>query len=56
MKAIDVCFKAIHSLNATYPIEAEQVWLLIQKCIYKIDTAYDKPHISLENILKEITR
>ncbi|XP_011706192.1 PREDICTED: uncharacterized protein LOC105461394 isoform X2 [Wasmannia auropunctata] len=41
LKAIDICYKCFFVLHACYPKESEQVWLLIQKCLYKMSTEYD---------------
>lgn len=30
IKAVDVCFKAFHSLNLEYPVESNQVWCFIE--------------------------
>ncbi|KAL6256733.1 hypothetical protein P5V15_011665 [Pogonomyrmex californicus] len=48
VKAFDICFKAIHSLNTEYPYEAkgawqsEHIWYIIQLFICKFSTKYDK--------------
>lgn len=54
LKALDVCFKAIHALNAKYPPEAEQVWLLIQRGIFEIVTKWDKQIPSVTAILSSL--
>ncbi|KAL6419292.1 hypothetical protein ACFW04_013932 [Cataglyphis niger] len=41
LKAIDVCYKCFFVLHICYPKECQQVWLLIQKCLYKMTTEYD---------------
>lgn len=40
--AIDLLFKVFMSLNLKYPFDCEQVWLLIQKLLYNIETMNDK--------------
>ena len=42
LKAVDVCYKIFHALNAKYPPECEQVWLLIQQNLYNYESEYDK--------------
>ena len=41
-KAVDICYKIFHELNAKYPPESEQVWLLLQQNLYNYETEYDK--------------
>jgi len=41
LKAVDVCYKCFFVLQVCYPKESEQVWLLIQRCLYKMTTEYD---------------
>jgi len=41
LKAIDICYKSFFALHACYPKESEQIWLLIQKCLYKMTTEHD---------------
>lgn len=55
LKAVDVCFKAIHALGARYNLEADAVWHLIQKRIYEIETEYDKFYMSVQNLINEIS-
>lgn len=42
LKAVDICFKAFHFLNAKYPPESEHLWLLIQRTLYNFTTKWDK--------------
>ncbi len=51
--AIDACFKAFFALNALYPKECEQVWLIIQRCVYGIRTQYDNESISNASLCLE---
>lgn len=55
MKAIDVCFKAFHALNAEYPTEAEHVWMFIQTYIYGINTATDKHFVSVSKLISDLS-
>ncbi|XP_011705630.1 PREDICTED: uncharacterized protein LOC105460837 [Wasmannia auropunctata] len=41
LKAIDVCYKCFFVLHACYPKECQQIWLLIQKYLYKMSTEND---------------
>ncbi|KAB0798717.1 hypothetical protein PPYR_09710 [Photinus pyralis] len=54
LKAVDVAFSIIHALNACYPSEAEQVWLIIQRCVYELTTPYDKKIIGVNTLVADI--
>lgn len=54
LKAVDATFKIIHSLNATYGIESEQVWTLLQRGVYELTTDCDKRFVAVEGILNEL--
>jgi len=41
LKAVEICYKCFFVLHVCYPKESEQVWLLIQRCLYKMTTEYD---------------
>lgn len=41
-KAFDTIFKLFHTSHLCYPIQAEHLYLLIQRSIYKIQTEFDK--------------
>lgn len=56
LKAVDVCFKGIHALNASYPPECMQIWMLIQKGVYFITTKFDKQISSVNVILSALKR
>lgn len=47
-KAFDILFKCYHIFHATYPPAAAHLYLLIQRCVYNIETKYDKvvPYIA----------
>lgn len=51
LRAVDITFKIIHILNALYPTEAEQIWLLLHKAVYKLDTAWDKQFTCVMSLL-----
>ena len=40
IKAVDVCFKMFFGFNLQYPVQVEDVWLLLQVSIYMIATLY----------------
>ncbi|XP_043478594.1 uncharacterized protein LOC122508962 isoform X2 [Leptopilina heterotoma] len=52
LKAVDLCYKAFHIFHAHYPVICQQVWLLIQKGIYKQNTAWDKTIAGVNTILR----
>ncbi|KAK3925134.1 Halomucin [Frankliniella fusca] len=41
LKALDVCWKACFCLNCNYSPEAQHLWLLIQKTLYKVSLPED---------------
>lgn len=49
-KAIDICFKIYHTLDAQYPKESECVWTFIQKYI----SPNDKNFISVNELISNI--
>ena len=51
MKAIDICFKAVFATESEYPAQSRHLWEAIQKCIYKINTKFDKCSCALDNIV-----
>lgn len=52
--ALDFCFKSFHALHAKYPVEAEQVWLVIQKGLYQLHTEWDKNLSGVYDLLTDI--
>lgn len=42
LKAIDLCFKTFHVLDATYPAASEHLWYLLQIGLYEFHTKQDK--------------
>lgn len=51
LKAVDLCFKIIHSQHLLYSREAEQVWMLIQIGLYGINTEWDKNFTAVNTLL-----
>ncbi|XP_034236585.1 uncharacterized protein LOC117642456 [Thrips palmi] len=41
LSALESCYKSFFALHALYPPECEQVWLIIQRCLYRMETPYD---------------
>lgn len=39
LKAVDVCFKSIHALNASYAPESTRIWMMLQKGVYNINNS-----------------
>lgn len=56
LKAVDICFKGIHALNANYPPESIQVWMLLQKGVYFINTKFDKQINAVNVILSTLKK
>lgn len=58
LKTVDLCYKCFFILHACYPKESEQVWFLIQKCLYKMTTEYDTDIINTKivSIEKELCK
>lgn len=52
-KCADIAFKPIIALNTEYPKGAEPIWLLLQKVVYKIHTAYNNYYQSVESLIAE---
>lgn len=55
LRAFDLLFKLYMVFNLQYPIDSQQIWLVIQKALYNIDTKHDAPIpsvISLVNTLR----
>ncbi|CAG9763967.1 unnamed protein product [Ceutorhynchus assimilis] len=53
-KAFDILFKAYHVFKAKYPLPGEHIYLLIQRCIYKIKTKYNIIQPYVLNILQQL--
>lgn len=39
LHGIDFTFKTFFSMNANYPKESEHIWLIIEKCLYKVHSS-----------------
>ncbi|XP_024877873.1 uncharacterized protein LOC112458459 isoform X2 [Temnothorax curvispinosus] len=42
LKAVDLCFKIFHVFDVNYSPESEHIWYILQLCLYKFSTKYDK--------------
>jgi hypothetical protein len=51
LKAVDICFKIFHALNAAYPLESTPAWLFNQKGIYQITTNLDQKYRSVDVLI-----
>lgn len=54
LKALDVCFKTFHCLDAEYPTEAVHIWLFVQKYFYNIDTKSDKKLSGVSSFISDL--
>jgi len=54
LKAIDTCFKAFHSLHASYPAESH-TWLLLQKLIYQMTTKWDMKSAAVSALISDLS-
>jgi len=53
LEGLDVCFKSFFALNSEYPIEAQDIWLLIQKVLYEISSP-DPNTLSVKSFMKKL--
>lgn len=51
LAALDACFKSFFALHAPYPKECEQIWLLLQRALYGLETCYDNKCLTNVNVL-----
>ncbi|XP_031345111.1 uncharacterized protein LOC116172107 isoform X2 [Photinus pyralis] len=42
LRAFEICFKAFHACNLYYPFQCEHLYMLVQLCLFKIKTKWDK--------------
>lgn len=52
--ALDLCFKAFHVFQLSYPLASEHLWLLIQRGIYNFDTKWDTSMPIIAHILHKL--
>lgn len=55
LKALEVCFKSFHVLDAEYPPESEHLWLLLQRSLFKFTTKWDKMTPYIMEIISEVS-
>lgn len=53
-KAFDTLFKLYQVFKARYPLPGEHIYLLIQRCVYKVRTPFDSIHPYLVDLLNEL--
>lgn len=51
LAAVNLCFQVIHALHTQYPVEAEQVWMVLQWGLYSIKTEFDKSYVAVNSML-----
>lgn len=54
LKALDMCFKAFHALDAAYQDECQAVWLFIQRYFYDLYLTEDKNIPRVTNLLSSL--
>lgn len=54
VQAVDVTFKIFQATQALYPFECTNIWLLIQKGFYKIDTSHDGRSTVVSTVLNTL--
>lgn len=52
-QAIKVAFEVYWALFASYSLDYSMVWMVIQKCIYEMNSQYDTNPICLQEVLSE---
>lgn len=55
IKALDICFKAFHTLNLEYPKEAEQVWHFISEYFFGI-TDFKHKFIGIKSLVNDLSK
>ncbi|XP_034253636.1 uncharacterized protein LOC117652663 [Thrips palmi] len=53
LQSVDTLFKSFFALSTDYPVEAKQIWMLIQKSIYKISSSCEEKIPTVETVLNE---
>lgn len=54
LKAIDICFKSFFVFNLNYPSQCQQIWEFIQKCLYEINTKFDKNFQNVNSLINDL--
>ena len=54
VKTLDICFKTYQVLNLQYQFECSQMWMLIQRYFYDIETVYDSSSPALQILLHDL--
>lgn len=55
LKALEVCFKSFHALDAIYPPENEHLWLLLQRSLFNFSMKWDKMTPYIMEIVAELS-
>ncbi|KAB0805194.1 hypothetical protein PPYR_02164 [Photinus pyralis] len=53
LKAVDTAFQIFHATGAKYPSESEDVWLVVQRLLYSIETKFDRLNQTVSSLLAE---
>lgn len=54
IKALDICFKAFHALDAAYQEECQAIWLFIQRYFYDLYLKEDNNIPRVKSILNSL--
>jgi len=54
LRAIDLCFKIFHVMNASYPPEAETAWTFIEQIVYKFPKT--KTYVSVNSLMSDVVK
>jgi len=54
LRAVDVTFKVFHSLHLQYPQQSEVLWMLLQKLVYGLNTAWDRKSTALSGLMSSL--
>ena len=55
LKAIDTCYKVFFVFNSEYPCECLDSWMFLQRCIYDMNTPFDKVSPRITELARTIT-
>jgi len=53
-RAIDLCFKIFHVMNASYPPEAETAWTFIEQVVYNFPKT--KTYVSVNSLMSDVVK
>lgn len=52
LHALDWCMKTTFALHAVYQPQSKDIWMLVQKILYKLDTPWDFSSQTIEDIIR----